>query len=513
MCIFVGMKQTLPDYIRQHEDLRKVLLVQDGGIMKYLAEHLDANGAAALFNNYQNQCVEDFFKRNKWDLRVVWDGDNMRRAALGEMEHFRKELRYQKALKPFLADLSKKEAEMIDDFIEMYLTYAYKKDRLRRHPNGITNIDVYQEIIGMFNSLGLAYKCMKLILSEHHSNGDIKKTESDMLTEFSIRQWSDQLTIMAFSQMRQVVAEMLVGKDNDQCRQMAIDTMEKLRGFSQMIYTDAMVQALREIDYTREAEQRESDGIWLRDVARHAVLEEFTDHIRIKSMRFYFSNFVNLLTEIGRIWAAQLLVHGIDIQELEKQVSCVLIPDDSPRYYVDKYYSDDLPGRYCISNISQAERLLEKLGHKPVKDSYLEVIKKDAEAEVISKLSKAYNQLVEEKFVSKEIELETFIEVMLNNGDKKIVWMNDKGLKFMRTLIKVFLGTTNKYSYPPILKVNENGSYAAFINTHFVNDKKQILEFKTNGHEIGKNDKKKFERILKAAYAYIAEPKPKPKKS
>ena len=507
------MRQTLPEYIKQNEELRQALLAQEGGIMKYLAEHLDANDSATLFRGYQDLCIEKFHEANKWVLFKVWEGDNMRRVALGEAEHFRKELCYQEALKPFLADLSKKEAEMIDDFIEMYLTYAYKKDRLRRHPNGITNIDVYQEIIGMFNSLGLAYKCMKLILSEHHSNGDIKKTESDMLTEFSIRQWSDQLTNMAFFQMRQVVAEMLVGKDNDQCRQMAIDTMEKLRGFSQMIYTDAMVQALREIDFTREAEQRKSDGIWLRDVAKHAVLEEFTDHIRIKSMRYYFSNFVNLLTDIGRIWAAQLLVHGIDIQVLEKQVSCVLIPDDSPSYYVDKYYSDDLPGRYCISNISQAERLLEKLGHKPVKDSYLEVIKKDAEAEVISKLSKAYNQLVEEKFLSKETNLETFIGVMLNNADKKIVWMNDKGLKFMRTLIKVFLGTTNKYSYPPILKVNKNGSYAAFINTHFVNDKKKNIEFKTNGHEIGKNDKKKFGRILKAVYVYIAEPKPKPKKS
>lgn len=509
MCIFVDMKQTLPEYIAQHEELRQLLLAQEGGIMKYLAEHLDASDSATLFRDYQNLCVEKFHEANKWVLYKVWEGDDMRRAALGEMEHFRKELHYQEALKQLLAELPKKEAEKIDDFVEMYLTYAYKLDRLRWHPNGMTNIDVYQEIIGMYSSLGLAYKCMKLILKEYHSNGDIKKTESDMLIEFSIRQWSDQLTINAFFQMRQAVAEMLAGKDDDQCQRMAIDTMEKLRGFSQMIYTDAMVQALREINYTSEADQRESDGEWLRDVAKHAVLEEFSNHIRIKSMRYYFSNFVNLLTDIGRIWAAQLLIHDIDIQVLEKQVSCVLLPSDTPRFYVDKYYSDDLPGRYCISNINQAEKILEKLGHKPVPDSYLEVINKDAEAEVITKLSKAYNQLIEERLVSKETDLTTFIEVMLNNADKKIVWINDKGQKFLRTLIKVFLGTSNKYSYPPILKVNVNGSYAAFIKTHFVDDKKKTIDFKTNGHDTGKKDKEKIERILKAIYVYIGYPKPK----
>lgn len=503
------MKQLLPDYIKENENLRQILLAQEGGIMKYLAEHLEANGTAELFHDYQDQCTKEFFKKNKWDLRVVWEGDNMRRAALGEMEHLWKELRNQRVLKPSLAEIPTEIIEKISDFTEQYLTYAYKQNRLRRHPNGMTNTEIYQEVIGSFHSLGLAYKCMDLILSEHHSNGDTKKTESDMLTEFLIRQWSDQLTLGVFGQMRQAVAEMLVGKDNDQCRQMAIDTMEKLRGFSQMIYTDATVQALRDINYMSEANQRESDGVWLRNVAQHAIFEECSNHIRIKSMRYYFANFVHLLTEIGRIWAAQLLIHDIDIQVLEKQVSCILLPNDSPSYYVDKYFSDDLPGRYCISNIKQAEILLKKLGHKPAKDSYLEVLNKDAEVEVNTKLSKAYKQLIEERFVSKKTELTTFIDVMLNNADKKIIWMNDKGEKFLRSLIKVFLGTSNKYLYPPILKINENGSYAAFIKTHFVDDKGKSVDFKTNGHDIGKKDKKQFENILKAIYGYVAEQKPK----
>lgn len=60
------MKQTLPDYIKQHEDLRIILLTQEGGIMKYLAEHLDANGTADLFGSYQDHCVNIFFEKNKW---------------------------------------------------------------------------------------------------------------------------------------------------------------------------------------------------------------------------------------------------------------------------------------------------------------------------------------------------------------------------------------------------------------------------------------------------------------
>ena len=239
-------------------------------------------------------------------------------------------------------------------------------------------------------------------------------------------------------------------------------------------------------------------------MVKHAILEVFTDSIKIKSLRFYFANFVNLLTEIGRIWAAQLLINDIDIQVLEKQVSCVLIPNDASRYYVDKYYGNDLPGSYCISNIRQAESLLEKLGHKPVTDSYLEAYDKNAEAEVTTKLSKAYNQLIDEKFLSKKTEMITFINVMLYNADKKIVWMNDNGWKFLRALIKVFLGKSNEYSYPPILKVNENGSYAAFVNLHFIDDKKKSIDFKTNGTKIGKKDKDKFERILIAIYGKIA---------
>lgn len=359
------MKQTLPDYIKQHEDLRKVLLEQEGGIMKYLAEHLDADGTAELFHGYQDLCVEKFHERNKWDYGKVWEGEDMQRAALGEMEHLWKELRYVEALKPFLSKLSAEVAERIDWFTDLYLTYAYKQNRLRRHPNGMSDAEVYQEIIWMYHPQGLAYKCMELILQEHHAKEKVEKTDSDLLTEFLIRRWSDQLTLGAFAQMRKTVADMLRGKSDEHCRQMAIETMKKVRGFSQMIYTDVVVQHLREINVTNEANKRESDGEWLRYVAQHAVFEEFSSkHTKPYSLRYYFANFVNLLQDVGRIWAAQLLVRGIDMKKLETEVCCILKPEDSAHYYVDKCYIEDMPDQYCIANDEQAELWIKKMSQE-----------------------------------------------------------------------------------------------------------------------------------------------------
>lgn len=355
------MKQTLPDYIKLHEDLRKVLLAQEGGIMKYLAEHLDANGTADLFSSYQDHCVDIFFEKNKWGYYKVWEGDDMRRAALGLDEHLRKEVNYYTVLKPQLATIEDGVLERIDWFVDLYLTHAYRLDRKRRFPEGQTDTEVYREVIDLYSGLGLASKCMNLILREHHASHKMERTEEDIWTDFMIRQWSDLFTLGAFAQMRNAVAEMLVGKDDIQCRQMAIDTMEKLRGFSQKIYTDVVVNHLREMGYTKDADQRERDGEWLREVSERAVLEEFSDRNKPYTMRYYFASFVNILKDVGRIWAAQLLVHKTDMKILEQEVSCILNPTDSLRYYVDRYYSNDLPGRYCISNDHQAEEKIKGL--------------------------------------------------------------------------------------------------------------------------------------------------------
>ncbi len=499
------MKQNLPNLIRDNEDLRKILLAQKGGIMKYLAEHLDANGTAELFTAYQNQCVEEFFEKNKWDLRVVWEGDNMRRAALGEMEHLWNELRCQRILNEHLAEIPTEIVDKIDDFSEQYLTWAYNQNRQRIYPNGISPTDIYQEVIGMFATTGLAYKCMKLILKEHHANGEVERTESDLYTEFQIRQYIDQLTIGSFAQMRQAVAEIVRGKESGQCRQMAIDTMERVRGFSQAVYTESMVRALREIDFNTEADQRESDGEWLRDVVQRAVLEDFSDHVKTHSMGYYFALFVNLLIDLGRIWAAQLLVHGIDMKELEYATACIMNPTNTPRYYVDKYYSDDLPHRYCVSNDRLAKKLLKKIGRPFSQKCYLKLADDVSdEKEVLAQLCKGYNVLTKEGFIdARKTKMETFINVMMNNLEAKIYWSNDPRRKFLKEFILVVLGLSKNYSYMPILAPSEKGKQWSFVKHHFVDEKGDDIEIKSNSTKLGKKDKEQFERILKAVYVFV----------
>ena len=498
------MKQTLPDIIRKNDNLRQLLLAQKGGIMKFLAEHLDAKGTAALFCEYQNQCVEEFFEKNKWDLHVVWAGDVMKRAALGEKEHLRKEFHYQRALMSQITEMSNEISEILEQFTDLYLDYAYKQHRLRWHPNGLTDMDIYQEVIGMYHTTGLAYKCMNLILKEHNTIGEFEKTESDLWTEYVVRQWSAHQTLSLFGQMRQAVNELFISKTDDQCRQMAIDTMKIIRSFSQRIYSDTMVQALRDINYIKEAERRECEGEWLRDVAQRAVLEEYFNHVKHYSMRYYFANFVNILIDLGRIWAAQLLAHGIDMKELETGVACILNPDNTPRYYVDKHYFDELPNKYCVSNDSRAEELLKRIGRKTSQKCYLQFADNADESDVRQKLYRAHEILSEEKFLDKDrTTLAVFTDVLLNNSDKIIVWKNDSTHKFLKEFICVFLGISNNYNYPAILKPSEEHKQWAFIEQHFIDDSGSKIKIKSNTTKLGKKDKGQFERILKKIYFSI----------
>ena len=58
------MKQTLPDYIKENEALRKILLAQEGGIMKFWAQHPEDDFDITLFENYEKQIVDDYFLAN-----------------------------------------------------------------------------------------------------------------------------------------------------------------------------------------------------------------------------------------------------------------------------------------------------------------------------------------------------------------------------------------------------------------------------------------------------------------
>ena len=63
------MKQTLEDYIRQDTNFRQALLNQEGGIMKYWAQHADAEFDIDLFNGYENEIVKVYsFGKDRPDL-------------------------------------------------------------------------------------------------------------------------------------------------------------------------------------------------------------------------------------------------------------------------------------------------------------------------------------------------------------------------------------------------------------------------------------------------------------
>ena len=389
------MKQKLPDYIRQNKKLRQALLAQKGGIMKYLAEHLDADGIVELFNGYQDQSAEAFFEVNKWDLWINRSGEETRLRAIGH-EHFKEELRYQRDLVAYLDRTLKSEIQIVNDVIERYLTEAYTR---RFYPSDMSNRDFYHNVIESYRwPDGLAYECMNIILKEHHAQDKIEKTEEDLYLEFKIRQLSHRLNSNSFSQMRRAVADMLDGKPKERRLLMAIDTMKKVRSFSQMIYTDREVQILRECElpgYSEIADRRESDGRWLRDVAEHAVLKSLNNHDTIHSMRYYFADFVMILREVGRIWAAQLLVCGFEMKDLEEKVGCIMNPVDSKRkYYKDKYYIDDLPDEYCVSDYDLVKEMLLKTGEIPL----MNIKDKEVKA-AIEKLLKAKD--VKNEFVFK----------------------------------------------------------------------------------------------------------------
>jgi len=221
-------------------------------------------------------------------------------------------------------------------------------------------------------------------------------------------------------------------------------------------------------------------------------------------MRYYFSVFVNLLKDIGHIWAAQLLVHKTDMRELEKEVECIMHTENTPRYYVDKHYSDDLPDQYCVSNDGRAKALLKEMGRKEIQKYYLKFADENNEGQDKGKLYRAYNVLVKEGFINeKKTKLTTFIEVLVNSADKTIFWQNDPTRKFLKELICVFLDISKKYSYPAILTVSDWGKQWAFIKQHFVDENNNEIEIQSNTTKLGKKDKDQFERILNAIYFMI----------
>lgn len=70
MCNFASMKQTIEDYIRHDERFRQALLEQEGGIMKFWAQHPENEFDTDLFEGYEKQIEKDYLQANKRNRSV-----------------------------------------------------------------------------------------------------------------------------------------------------------------------------------------------------------------------------------------------------------------------------------------------------------------------------------------------------------------------------------------------------------------------------------------------------------
>lgn len=354
------MGKTIDEYIRGGKRLRQLLLEQEG-FMKYVVEHIDEDGLT-LFAQYQEQVVADYRKANMWnpDLQLL-PGDELRLKALGPDNHLMPEFRCRKALEQLFVDLPgdtalpDDAADILRGYYDGYMAYAWREYFELRNPEHATDLGFYKIFMEQFSwPEGLACRSMELTLKEHHGNG---WTENDQYDYYRIAEYyffyldmSFRQGNRAFDRLRRGLKGWLEGKSDEECRELAIDMLEKARWFSQRIYNDKAVCSLPL-----------EDKQWLRKMARGLGKKPGIAGT-------YFSEFVFLLQEVGRIWAARLLKeHRIDIHTLEQESYSFLMPYDAGkdgydyRYYVDHYYTNDSPNTCCVNNDCRAKELLYAL--------------------------------------------------------------------------------------------------------------------------------------------------------
>lgn len=381
------MKQPLENYIREDKNFRQVLLNQEAGIMKFWAEHPDRDFDANLFDDYEKQLVKAYLQANKRNRTIVsLQGDELKLEARNWYRLTEKEIHYKVVLQPILATLPKEISEQVNQHIDDYLADAYRDYRRCFFPNGITPLAFYDEVVKQFGTGGLARDCMDYVLREHHHPEvwSKKKSEYTFMREFLIRQYSEMIPEDAYKLLRQAVKEKLEGKSPDECRLEAIKTMKLVKDFSRMIYSSAEV-------ITSDCTGRyKVDKKFLRELVGGDAALLLLSNAKVPPLHECFFNFVSLLNDIGRIWAARLLKdYNIDMHELEKETGAILYPVTEPlqnpdgavhdnyEYYVDKDYSDTLDDQCCIYDEKQAKELLDALQNEIKSENLAEIFKKE----------------------------------------------------------------------------------------------------------------------------------------
>lgn len=369
------MEKTLPDYIREVTGLRQTLLEQEGGIMKYLAGHLDADGLEALYKGYRDQCVELFREANKWHMGE----DSMKREALAD-DHIKKELVYQEAL---MAVFSKHEemAEQAHRFIKDYMDYAFKESHRKLYSDETPAHVFYGDVIAEFGDklFGRPHICLWRVLEKHRGTAKAEKDADDLWTEFELQKYAVAYSI-GWRKLRQGIREELDERTHNKneeerrqiCRQMAKEDMKRLWQFAHLANGD---YDLIELFYSKTKEGIPLTQIWsAKDLERQGVdvgevLKKGKIYISKEEMAWLregmlysdsphdttvsegmtplqkcFHTYYHLMQEIGSIWTVLLQKYGIDISELEEETGYVL---NKAGFFFDMSM-DGRRGKICI---------------------------------------------------------------------------------------------------------------------------------------------------------------------
>ena len=381
------MKQTLPDYIKQNEDLCKILLAQDGGIMKYWAEHPDADFDVDLFEGYENEIVNSYLQANKQNRAVrSVPKDELRRRSLDWYQSKESELKFFVDMKPALTAFDMKVPEEVLNYIEIYMADAYKESHRSKYPEGMSPRDFYNKVLEVFGPFGLALDCLERVLQEyrgkavritvkhffqtvivHHGGSPEWEEVNNLQTEFDMRMFKEIYHAEGgYKKLRQAVKELIDNstkklteeESRKVCREIAKDDMMKVNQFTRWInnetYPMEEAKGGKLVPLITPEERR-----WVLNI----MYENFpgaTGTQKLTPMGRLISIFIYLLQEIGEIWAAQLLVHGINMKELEKETGIILSKSPCQMYYVDRM-PDDRRGDCCIYDWPEAKELLSKL--------------------------------------------------------------------------------------------------------------------------------------------------------
>ena len=145
------MKQTLPDYIKQHKDFQQLLLNLNSGFIKYFVEHSedkDVNGT--WYQRYQEYVFSNYRKANSIDPDLMLLSlDEQRKEALGG-SHLREEFRQRKELEKILSQMPKEAAEAVQEVQHLadgYLAFAFHQHIERSNPDHATDVGFYRSVI------------------------------------------------------------------------------------------------------------------------------------------------------------------------------------------------------------------------------------------------------------------------------------------------------------------------------------------------------------------------------